>query len=272
MRGPIAVLAAAVFTLLARDAAATCVQLECKPTTLERPDGSALELGGQRVGAHLSVDYVARAEPISSGGGFDFAEDWDDREDLVWEAGSGFWLGISANEGARASVSPGVVAFLGLHTMVEWPRERHEKWSMPEVEATRWCAPIACLGLGLIVAPTGVVLGNEIGAELRGVYGAETREGDGSLARISVRPVFRYARGALRTQSFVGFLLPELGAQLREGEGPAFAMAWSIYPIDWRVDGPLALSLDPLRVGALIAPESGVSVDVGGELGLRFAP
>lgn len=280
MRSFFAFLSLALLSLVACEAVADCdasdggVQASPAPGApeLEVAIDAPPERAAQRVVEHHGSSHGApEAGPLRSSRPA-YAEDWDDRDDLVWEAGTGFWLGLTANEGARASASPGVVGLFGLHTMVNWRRERHEKWSMPEVEATRWCAPIACLGLGLIVAPTGVVLGNEIGADLRGVYGAETRSGEGSLARISLRPVFHYARGTLRTQSFVGFLVPELGLELREGREPAFAMAWSIYPIDWRVHGPMALSLDPLRVGALVTPERGSSLDVGGELTLRFAP
>ena len=66
-------------------------------------------------------------------------------------------------------------------------------------------------------------------------------------------------------------LLPEVGVEWHSMRGASFTTAWSIFPIDFRLGGPLSLSIDPFRVMLLVGP-TGVAVEWGGELTLRFAP
>jgi hypothetical protein len=188
---------------------------------------------------------------------------WDDRRGWVWEAAAGAWVG--ATDGRRVGVA-GVAAF-GLHRMVRYARHRSEKGGdLPESDATRWCASLGCLGLGLLFMPPGVLLGNELGVDARFVAHPD-------LARGSLKPVLRFSSGRLRTTSFVGALLPELGVQSRAGTGTDAAISWSVFPIDIRIASGLALGLDPLRAGLLVhLDRRGVDGDLGGELTLRFAP
>ena len=192
-------------------------------------------------------------------------EDWEDRRGWVWEAAAGAWVG--ATDGRRVGVA-GVAAF-GLHRMVRYSRGRHHEKSddlFPSSDATRWCASFACLGLGLLFMPAGVFAGNEIGVDARFVAHPD-------LARGSLKPVLRFSSGRLRTTSFIGALLPELGVQSRSAVGTDAAISWSVFPIDVRIASGLALALAPLRAGVLVhLDRRGVDGDLGGELTLRFAP
>lgn len=144
---------------------------------------------------------------------------------------------------------------------------RYEKGGdLPEVEATRWCVPVLCLGLGLLVAPAGLFLGNELGADLRVVAADD-------LLRAGLRPVLRYASGAFRTPSIVGVLAPEVGVVNVPSAGAAQpSLVWSLLPADYRL-GDVAIGFDLLRAGVLLAagglPSRG---ELGSELTLRYAP
>jgi hypothetical protein len=70
----------------------------------------------------------------------------------------------------------------------------------------------------------------------------------------------------------VGAFVPELGVQLEPGRDAAIAVAWSLLPVDVRLAGPVALSIDPVRVGLLATPGAGLAADLGGELTIGFAP
>ena len=201
-----------------------------------------------------------------------YAEHWDDREGFVWEADAGFWLSAVGDGGAWRSVHPGGVVSVGLHSMVRWRASPYGQESLiPEIEAVRWC-PLACLGVGLLVAPSGLFVGNELGVDLRAAIGAGVGEGASSVTRLTTRPFLRYAEGAFRTQSFVGAFVPEVGVQLEPGRKAAITVAWSLLPVDVRLAGPVALSIDPIRAGLLATPGGGMAVDLGGELTIGFAP
>lgn len=206
------------------------------------------------------------APPASTTTTTSFARDWEDRAPTNFEVGAGGWVGVRSGE-----VSPGGALVFGLHRLVDFARAPTSEKSGRSLDSdlTRWCTPVLCLGVGLFFAPPEVVFGNELGVELRGVVAAPLS--GGVVARGGARPFFRFSKGRLRTPSVVGVLLPEVGVHWDSGKGVAFVTTWSIFPIDFRIAGPLTLSVEPLRVGFL-AGASGLSLEWGGELTIRYAP
>ena len=196
-----------------------------------------------------------------------FAANWEDRALTNWEIGAGGWIGVRSGE-----VTPGGALVFGLHRLVDFPRaptSEKSGGSSFDSDFTRWCTPVLCLGVGLFFAPPEVLVGNELGVELRVVSAAPLP--GGVVARGGVRPFFRFSKGRLRTPSVVGVLLPEVGVHWDSRSGVAFVTTWSIFPIDFRILGPLTLSLEPMRIGFL-AGANGLNLEWGGELTIRYAP
>lgn len=197
-----------------------------------------------------------------------FEADWEDRRGWVLEgaAGSTFtFAGRSSSRGYDTDLTG--LAVLGVHRMIDYRSSRHEKGDFPEVEGTRWCVPIMCGGLGMLVAPPGVVTGDEIGVDLR--FNASP-----TVARGAVRLFSRYGRGKLRTISLAGFMLPEVGLQRgRYLEGPetSLTLGWSIFPVDVLLTEHVAIGVDPLRVGMVIGLDrQAFRTEGASELAVRF--
>lgn len=212
-------------------------------------------------------------EPVSPSSSW--AEDWDDRSGATWELGAGPWFGAWAAEGRGGAEGTGfdpalgAVVVFGVHGMIPRSSGSDDDW-LPEYEAFRFCAFATCGLIGMLFAPTGTLVGNELGLELRGAAAGSTA-GQGALVRGSVRPFLRYSSGSLRTQTMAGMIAPEVGVQWHERRGTALVLSWSVFPIDWRFAGPLALAFDPFR-GSIFFPESGEGGgEIGAEITLRFA-
>lgn len=159
------------------------------------------------------------------------------------------------------------LAVLGVHRRLDHHSTSHEKGDFPEVEATRWCVPIMCGGLGLLVAPTGVVVGDEIGLDLR--FTASP-----TVARGAVRLFSRYGRGKLRTTSVAGFMVPEIAlsrARYTEGPETSLTLGWSLFPVDVLLTDHVAIGVDPIRAGMVIGLDRQSFRPEGAtELTLRF--
>jgi hypothetical protein len=220
----------------------------------------ALAVAPSAWAAEAAVGWGARSWP----------DHFDDRSGVTWEAGAGPWLGVWGDDGAGPFPTPGAVVVVGLHGMV--PYGGGGDGLLPEIEGFRFCAPLACGALGMLFAPAGTFVGNELGIELRGAVAGSTRSDMGTLVRTTVRPFLRYAEGALRTQTLIGALSPEIGAQWHAGRGTALVLSWSIFPIDWRVAGPLTLAFDPLRTSIFVPASGPGGGEVGTEITLRFVP
>ena len=191
---------------------------------------------------------------------------WDDRRGVVWEVGAG----PQGFYGKEPGLGFGGVASFGLHWVA--PRSASlggEKSGelLPSVPATRWCVPIACAGLGVLLMPTEVLFGNELGVDLR--IGA-----DASAGRAALRPIARASLGTLRTPSLFGFLAPEVGLRSTFGpRGTDLTIGWSLFPVEWRVSGALALGIEPLlatwRIGL---DHRGAAGELSAGLSFRVAP
>jgi len=197
-----------------------------------------------------------------------FDADWEDRRGWVLEGAAGSTFTFAERSPSRGyDTDLTVLGVLGVHRMLDHRSTRHEKGDLPEVEGTRWCVPIMCGGLGLLVAPPGVVVGDEIGFDFR--FTASP-----TVARGAIRPFSRYGRGALRTTSVVGYLLPEIGAQrARYTGGPetSLTLGWSLFPLDVLLVEHVALSVDPIRVGMVIGLDrQAFRAEGASELAIRF--
>jgi hypothetical protein len=191
-----------------------------------------------------------------------------------------FEIGLGANVGLLGTTKQLTkyaekVALLGVHLPIRLPHEHSEKGGSLEVESFRWCVPIVmCAGIGMIFAPTGAILANDFGVELRvgGVGEGGAREG-GAL-RASLRPTLRYGSGAVRTGTFLGILVPEVGVVAPTRPSPvAITVAWSVYPVDVLVAPGLALAIDPVRAGVHVPVDgSPAGADVGSEITVRWLP
>lgn len=221
----------------------------------------------------FSTPFIEPAPPPTRS----WVDHWDDRQGATWEIGGGPWLGVWAangEDGAKGTgyhPTPGAVVLFGVHGMIP-PGSGGGDELLPELEELRFCAFIGCAFIGMLFAPEETWVGNELGIEVRAAAAGSTTREHGALVRGSLRPFLRYSRGSLRTQTLVGMLSPEVGVQWHEGRGTALVLSWSVFPIDWRVAGPVALSFDPFR-GSILLPESGVSAgEIGTEMTVRFAP
>lgn len=202
-------------------------------------------------------------------------DDWEDRHHATFELGlavEGGGLGIQRRSGGHL----GGALVVGLHLPLHLRHEpTSEKFGSLESEGARWCVPVVmCAGLGLIFAPTGAILANDVGFELRVGGAGEAGVVEGGAVRASLRTTLRYARGAARTNTLLGPLVPEVGVVVPTSAFPVAAtFAWTPYPIDLLVAPGVALAIDPMRVG-LRVPFDGnrVGVEVGAELGLRWIP
>lgn len=211
--------------------------------------------------------YVPREPPPEPAPTSEPTPDWDDRRGTVWELGAGPILTKSTG----TDLAVGGIGVIGLHRVVRYSRPTpHEKQGelFGSGEWTRWCVPLAvCAGVGLLAMPVGVLVGNELGVDLRG--GATS-----TVARATVRPVLRYARGVLRTTSLLGFLTPEVGAQARlDRPRTDLLVRWSLFPIDVRMSRAFALGIDPFAAGLLVGlSERETGSELGGEITLRLTP
>jgi hypothetical protein len=197
-----------------------------------------------------------------------FDSEWQRREGWVLEgaAGSTFtFAGRSSSRGYDTDFTG--LAVLGVHRMIDYRSSRHEKGDFPELEGMRWCVPVMCGGIGMLLAPPGVVAGNEVGVDLR--FNASP-----TVARGAIRFFSRYGDGVLRTTSLAGFLFPEVGLQrARYAEGPetSLTLGWSLFPIDLLVTKHVALGVDPIRVGMVIGLDrKALRTEGASELTLRF--
>lgn len=190
---------------------------------------------------------------------------WDDRRGVVWEIGGGPHGFYGKDPGLTVG---GVVTF-GVHWVAPKQREGSEKSGeiFPSVPETRWCVPIACAFAGALFMPSEVLLGNELGVDLR-------VSGDAEAGRAALRPVARASLGTLRTPSMFGFLAPEVGLRSTFGpRGTDFTVGWSLFPIEWRASGALVVGVEPLlatwRVGL---DHRGGTGELSAGLTFRVAP
>jgi hypothetical protein len=109
------------------------------------------------------------------------------------------------------------------------------------------------------------VFGNELGVEL----GAERVSIDGaSETQLSVTPILRLARAnRVRIPSVFGVVLPEVGASLRAHAPHQIFFRWSLLPLDIRVTGSLAISVEP--IAAAVGIGGGVRTWFSSSIGLR---
>jgi hypothetical protein len=197
--------------------------------------------------------------------------DWEDRTGWTWELGVGSTLGAGAAREARFAELGGLVVFGVHHVSRREGGGGSEKFTWPEDQALRWCAPIGCLlPLLMIFAPPDSVLGNELGFDFR-VAASGSLLAPGTTVDLSVHPVLRYAHGATRTGTWFGVMVPETGVVI-DPVRTSLALRWGLYPIDVLLDGRhLALAMEPLRAGLRI-PLDGTPVasEIGTELSFRW--
>lgn len=200
-------------------------------------------------------------------------DDWEDRSGVAFELGAGASAGAVGIARSFDGYAGGTLVF-GVHHHLRLHRDWSEKGGSLESEGARWCVPIfACGGIGMIFAPTGAILANDLGLELRaGAFGEAGARGDGAVMRVSLRPVLRYARGGARTATYLGTFVPEVGVVAPLRASPVMlSVAWPIYPVDVLVAPGLALAIEPLRAGVLVPLQGGpAGADVGTEVGLRW--
>lgn len=193
---------------------------------------------------------------------------WDDRTGTTWEIGGAPTLTriIDRREPTDGGTHLGGTAMIGVHRML-LRSPRHESL-FGAIEATRWCVPVACFGVGIFFSPRDLMLGNELGVDLRVGGGAD-------LVRAAVRPVLRYAVGRFRTPSYLGFVVPEVGvARMFAAERTFLAVTWPVFPVDVRVNEALAIGIEPFRAGMLVDVGRGgpYLVELSGEVSVRYAP
>lgn len=200
------------------------------------------------------------------------ADRWEDRRGLVseWSGGPSFL--VIGTRGRSPTEHLGYTVIFGAHLMRRISREpAHEKTGeiFGESEAMRWCMPVACGALGLLFAPSGSLVGNELGFDVE-VTGAN------DLGRIGLRPVLRYSHGKFRTPSLLGIFTPSVAltrADTEDGVRNFFVVGWSLFPFDWRISDSLALGFDPLRAGAMVDLAGGRGrSEISSSFVIRFAP
>jgi hypothetical protein len=190
--------------------------------------------------------------------------DWDDhsRHGFTWEMGIGPWVTGTSGTTATAWTLGGAIDIGARY--VSPVRGGN---SLPTIEGLRWCAGLGCgVPLALLFAPPDSLLGNDIGFDVRGVFG--------SAGRVVIRPMFRYASGIFRTTTLVGTFLPEVGVAWATGGATALAIGWTLEAFDVLVDRRhFALGFDPLRVGILVPiAQAPVAFETGTAITLRWVP
>lgn len=212
----------------------------------------------------LEASYAETVRESESG-----SARWEDRRGRLWESAAGPALMAIMARDRATTFHAGVTATFGIHWLTRRRSGSVLDVSIPAGEELRWCMPMGCGGVGLLFAPSGSVLGNEIGVDLD-----VTAAND--VGRVMIRPVFRYSDGVFRTPSFVSFLAPAVGlsrADTADGVRSFATVAFSLYPVDWRVSRTLALGITPFRTSLMVdlegaRPRAELSLD----LSLRFVP
>lgn len=197
--------------------------------------------------------------------------------ELRWEDGpddAGLSIAASADGGAwiadgwsAAAAGPGVEVTLYWHG--EWDEE---SVAISEASGLAPLAPLAIPLLALI--PKGALVGNETGLRLRaGATFLPGRRGEQHALRASLGFVGRSApdEGRIRSTSFVGAWLPELGVAWIPGDRAAFTMGWNPCALAFRVGARTAFEwrvasvqlLFPIEEGEFVASVgTGVSVEL----------
>jgi hypothetical protein len=227
--------------------------------------------------ALVAVLFLAPPGRALAGGERAPARDFDDpsRHGWTWELGAGPWVGATSGASATTWTIGGALDVGVHHVVAPISEDGGEKGGLlPTVEGLRWCAGLGCgVPLLLLFAPPDSLLGNEVGFDVRAVGGDHELGGSGAAFRLVVRPVFRYAKGAFRTTTLAGTVLPELGAAWSPGGGPAaFTLAWIPEAFEVLLDGRhLALGVDPIRIGALVPLDgSPAAFEAGTALTVRW--
>ncbi|MBS2020030.1 MAG: hypothetical protein JST00_44625 [Deltaproteobacteria bacterium] len=199
------------------------------------------------------------------------AENWEDRKGFVTEWSSGPSFGLVSRKQSSTEHLGYSVGF-GAHFMRSVSRTpSHEKSGdiFGESDAVRWCMPFACMALGLLFSPPGALLGNELGFDVDATVAND-------MARIGVRPLLRYSKGALRSPSLVGQYTPWLAfthADTADGPKNFVVVGWSLLPVDWRIGNALAIGFDPLRAGLMVDVGRGPNrAEISSSVVLRYAP
>lgn len=227
----------------------------CAPPTTVTPPASR---------AHESISPPGPAYEAETG-----RARWEERRGRLWESSLGPSLLAIASRDRASTFHAGATITVGVHWLVPHRRGSELDVSIPAAEGLRWCVPVACGGVGLLFAPNGSILGNELGVDL-------DMTGANDLGRVAIRPVLRYSEGAFRTPSFVSLFAPSLGfsrADTSDGVRSFAVIAFPLFPVDWRMGRSLALGITPLRAGLMVDLEGGPPrTEVALDLSLRFAP
>lgn len=204
---------------------------------------------------------VARADPELT---------WRDGPDMA-----GVSIGVSADGGAW--ISDGWAAGAG-GPGVEFTLYWHGEWddeglAIQDATALAPFAPLA-IPIFLTVIPKGSLLGNETGMRVRaGATYLPSEGGERSALRVSLGFVGRSApdESHVRSTSFAGAVLPELGVAWVPGERSAFTMGWNPFALAFRVGARTAFEwriasvqlMFPMDRGDFVASVgTGVSVEL----------
>jgi len=180
--------------------------------------------------------------------------EWSDhREGLVWEL-SGGAFGGSNTVGRAHGTFVGETFSLGFHTVSDF---EEKSLSGERTPGASWCAPVGCFLFGAAFIPKSAFVGNEVGLDIRMRFTHATSDNavdarSGSFA-IGIRPTFRVARESrVRTASFFGALVPEMGLVLSKSRSPAVYLEWTPYPLGVRISRHMGFEWDTFRIGPIL--------------------
>ena len=195
--------------------------------------------------------------------------DWEDhvRRGWSWESSGGGASSVYVVDQGRRTLLEGFVGSelrLGFRNVSAYQRG---SWGL---DGARWCAPaLGCLVP--IVMPTSAFVGNEHGLDVVGSIGRLYSSSSSYLSgSVGLRPLLRVSDGRLRSQSWIGSMLPEVGIRFAAEGRPDFYARWHAYPIDVRLGQHLALSWDGPVVGVSI-PSDGSTVAMSLGSGISVA-
>ena len=195
---------------------------------------------------------------------------------LTWQDGpddAGLSIAVSMDGGAWISRGWAAgAAGPGVELTLYWHGEFDEdSIAIEDTPATAALAPLTLPLLALI--PKGALLGNETGMRLRaGATFLPGRGGEESALRASLGFVGRAApEGRMRTTSFAGAWLPEMGVVWVPGRRSAVTMGWSPFAFAFRVGARTAFEWRAAAVQLLFPMDRGPFIaSVGSSLSVEL--
>ncbi len=241
-------------------AAAWCRRTRARDPALPRRPSPLL--GASLLSTLLLAAVTARAqsavpkivEPTPSG------EHWSSRPALTWELAAGAELGyraykVSPDE-TRGTGFAGAMLSFGFRSLLPYSSDNllaglAGARSSRSFDGWVWCAPVACLGIGMLFMPISSMIGNERGADLRFHIERDFQAGEGGLfLSVGLRPVLRVAveGSRFRSASLLGAFMPEIGLEVSTRGSKAVYFELSPFPISLYLGHWAAIEWDLARL------------------------